>query len=90
MGNPELHSHDEHHQHNLELWIISIQAILLVMSEILPFCKGSKNGLVQGLVKIIRSDCLLTSGIPQAVELPETDILASCDCDGVEAAILEV
>ena len=87
MGNPQLHDHDEHHKHDIELWIIGIQAILLVMSEVLPFCKGSKNGIIQGLVKIITSDCLTTAtSIPQAIEMP----LNTCDCVGIEAAILEV
>ena len=86
----DFHDHSDHHRHDIELWIIVIQGLLLVMSEVLPFCKGSKNGIVQGIVKIITSDCLLTTGIPEAVEMSQEDVDASCDCVGVESAMLEV
>ena len=62
MSNPDFHDHEDHHRENLELWIIAIQGFLLFMSETLAFCKGNKNGLLQGFIKIVRSDCFSTLG----------------------------
>ena len=64
------HDHEDHHRENLELWIIAIQGFLLFASETLAFCKGNKKGVVQGLIKIITSDCFSTLGTIPIAELP--------------------
>tara|TARA_R110002051_G_scaffold112726_1_gene185439 strand:+ start:465 stop:695 length:231 start_codon:yes stop_codon:yes gene_type:complete len=43
-------------EHN-EMIIIIIQAVFLIISEIMPFLKNEKNGIIDGLVKIYRSEC---------------------------------
>ena len=44
---------------NVELIVIILQGVLLLMSELLPFCKATKcNGLSHAIYKTIHSECL--------------------------------
>ena len=46
-------------EHN-EIIIIIIQGIFLFISEVMPFLKNEKNGIIDGLVKVYRSECCET------------------------------
>jgi hypothetical protein len=60
-------------EHN-EILIIIIQGILLIISEIMPFIKNEKNGIVDGLVKLYRSECCDT---PEEIPLSENCLEAN-------------
>jgi len=58
-------------EHN-EIIIIIIQGLFLFISEIMPFLKNEKNGIIDGLVKVYRSECCETpEEIPLSVYPPE-------------------
>ena len=41
----------------VELFIIVTQAVMLVVSEIMPFLNTHKNGIVDGIIKMYKSEC---------------------------------
>ena len=49
--------HDGHTHANAELIIIICQSVMLFVSEVMPFLQNNKNGIVDGLVKIFKSEC---------------------------------
>ena len=49
--------HDGHDHANAELIIIICQSVMLFVSEVMPFLQNNKNGIVDGLVKIFKSEC---------------------------------
>ena len=42
---------------NYEIIIIVVQGVFLLISEVMPFLNHNKNGIIDGLFKIYRSEC---------------------------------
>ena len=59
--------HDDHSHSNAELIIIIIQSAMLFISEVMPFIQNNKNGIVDGLVKIFKSECCEEDPVPNWV-----------------------
>ena len=51
------HDHEQHHKIDAEMVIIITQAFLLMISEVMPFCRGQAAGITDWIIKCITSDC---------------------------------
>lgn len=51
------HDHSEHHKINSEMIIIITQAFLLIVSEVMPFCRGQAAGIADWVIKCVNSEC---------------------------------
>ena len=56
--------HDGHDHNHAELIIIIIQSVMLFASEVMPFIQNNKNGIVDGLIKLFKSECCDTPEDP--------------------------